>query len=441
MNTKGEPREYWQPTDETLPIDKLEELQGLRLRNTVERVYENVPFYRNKLKKLGITPADITSRDDVEKLPFTRKTDLRDHFPFGLFAVPLDRVIRVHASSGTSGPPTVVGYTAQDITTWANMMARCLTMVGINNTDVFQNAVSYGLFTGGLGMHFGAELVGAMVIPSGTGGTTKQIEMMRNYGVTAVHATPSYALYLAETTKELGLDPTRDLPLKTGCFGAEPWSYNTRVILERELGVKAYDSYGLSELNGPGVAFECKEQDGLHFWSDHFIVEVVKPDGTPCKEGERGELVLTSLTKEALPLLRYRTGDVTYMKGSDCACGRTGVRTAKILGRVDDMLVIRGINVFPSQIEHVLMSIPEVGTHFEIVVERIKHLDELTVRCELEQEFFTGNVEDLQRVIRKVEHALRDTLNVRTKVELVEKGTVARTEGKSKKVVDLRGAF
>ena len=441
MNTKGEPREYWQPTEETLPIDKLEELQGLRLRNTVERVYENVPFYRSKLKKLGITPADITSRDDVEKLPFTRKTDLRDHFPFGLFAVPLDRVVRVHASSGTSGPPTVVGYTACDITNWANMMARCLTMVGINNTDVFQNAVSYGLFTGGLGMHFGAELIGAMVIPSGTGGTTKQIEMMRNYGVSALHATPSYALYLAETTKELGLDPTRDLPLKTGCFGAEPWSYNTRVILERELGVKAYDSYGLSELNGPGVGFECKEQDGLHFWSDHFIVEVVKPDGTPCKEGERGELVLTSLTKEALPLLRYRTGDVTYIKGSDCACGRTGVRTAKILGRVDDMLVIRGINVFPSQIEHVLMSIPEVGTHFEIVVKRIKHLDELTVRCELEQEFFTGNVEDLQRVIRKVEHALRDTLNVRTKVELVEKGTIARTEGKSKKVVDLRGAF
>ncbi len=441
MNIKGEPREYWQPTEETLPIDKLEELQGLRLRNTAERVYENVPFYRKKLKKLGITPADITRRDDVEKLPFTRKTDLRDHFPFGLFAVPLDQVIRVHASSGTSGPPTVVGYTARDITNWANMMARCLTMVGIDHTDIFQNAVSYGLFTGGLGMHFGAELVGAMVIPSGTGGTTKQIEMMRNYGVTAVHATPSYALYLAETTKELGLDPTRDLPLKTGCFGAEPWSYNTRVILERELGVKAYDSYGLSELNGPGVAFECKEQDGLHFWSDHFIVEVVEPDGTPCKEGERGELVLTSLTKEALPLLRYRTGDVTYVKGSDCACGRTSVRTAKILGRVDDMLVIRGINVFPSQIEHVLMSIPEVGTHFQIVVERIKHLDELTVRCELEQEFFTGDVKDLQRVKRKVEEALRDTLNVRTKVELIEKGTIARTEGKSKKVVDLRGAL
>lgn len=226
------------------------------------------------------------------------------------------------------------------------MMARCLTMVGIDSTDVFQNAVSYGLFTGRLGMHYGAELVGATVIPSGTGGTIKQIEMMRNYGVTAVHATPPYALYLAETTKELGLDPTRDLPLKTGCFGAEPWSYNTRPILERELGVNAYDSYGLSELNGPGVAFECKEQDGLYFRSDHFIVEVVKPDGTPCKEGERGELVLTSLTKEALPLLRYCTGDVTYIKGSDCACGRTSIRTAKILGRVDDMLVIRGITCF-----------------------------------------------------------------------------------------------
>jgi len=441
MNIKGEIREYWQAAEETLPFEKLEELQGLRLRNTVERVYEHVPFYRNRLKELGITPSDITKRDDVEDLPFTKKTDLRNHFPFGLFAVPHEQVIRVHASSGTSGPPTVVGYTLRDIANWANMMARCLTMVGINSTDVFQNAVSYGLFTGGLGMHYGAELVGAMVVPSGTGGTIKQIEMMRNYGVTAVHATPSYALYLAETTKELGLDPTRDLPLKTGCFGAEPWSYNTRSILERELGVKAYDSYGLSELNGPGVAFECKEQDGLHFWSDHFIVEVVKPDGTPCKEGERGELVLTSLTKEALPLLRYRTGDVTYIKGSDCACGRTSIRTAKILGRVDDMLVIRGINVFPSQIEHILMSIPEIGAHFLIVVQRIKHLDELTVRCELEQEYFTGDVEDLQRVVQKVERALRDTLNVRTKVELVERGTIERTEGKSKKVLDLRGAL
>jgi len=441
MNIKGEIREYWQAAEETLPFEKLEELQGLRLRNTVERVYEHVPFYRNRLKELGITPSDITKRDDVENLPFTKKTDLRNHFPFGLFAVPHEQVIRVHASSGTSGPPTVVGYTLRDIANWANMMARCLTMVGINSTDVFQNAVSYGLFTGGLGMHYGAELVGAMVVPSGTGGTIKQIEMMRNYGVTAVHATPSYALYLAETTKELGLDPTRDLPLKTGCFGAEPWSYNTRSILERELGVKAYDSYGLSELNGPGVAFECKEQDGLHFWSDHFIVEVVKPDGTPCKEGERGELVLTSLTKEALPLLRYRTGDVTYIKGSDCACGRTSIRTAKILGRVDDMLVIRGINVFPSQIEHILMSIPEIGAHFLIVVQRIKHLDELTVRCELEQEYFTGDVEDLQRVVQKVERALRDTLNVRTKVELVERGTIERTEGKSKKVLDLRGAL
>ena len=441
MNIKGEIREYWQAAEETLPFEKLEELQGLRLRNTVERVYEHVPFYRNRLKELGITPSDITKRDDVENLPFTKKTDLRNHFPFGLFAVPHEQVIRVHASSGTSGPPTVVGYTLRDIANWANMMARCLTMVGINSTDVFQNAVSYGLFTGGLGMHYGAELVGAMVVPSGTGGTVKQIEMMRNYGVTAVHATPSYALYLAETTKELGLDPTRDLPLKTGCFGAEPWSYNTRLILERELGVKAYDSYGLSELNGPGVAFECKEQDGLHFWSDHFIVEVVKPDGTPCKEGERGELVLTSLTKEALPLLRYRTGDVTYIKGSDCACGRTSIRTAKILGRVDDMLVIRGINVFPSQIEHILMSIPEIGAHFLIVVQRIKHLDELTVRCELEQEYFTGDVEDLQRVVQKVERALRDTLNVRTKVELVERGTIERTEGKSKKVLDLRGAL
>lgn len=263
--------------------------------------------------------------------------------------------------------------------------------------------------------------------------------MMRNYGVTAVHATPSYALYLAETAKELGLDPKQDLPLKISCFGAEPWLYNTRSVLERELGIRAFDSYGLSEMNGPGVGFECKEQNGLHFWSDHFIVEVIRPDGTPCKRGERGELALTSLTKEALPLIRYRTGDIPFIRGSDCPCGRTGVLISKILGRVDDMLVIRGINVFPSQIERVLMSIPEVGTHFQVVLERVKHLDEMKIRVELGNEYFTGEVEDLQQLTRSVEKELRNSLNLRTRVELVERGTIARSEGKSKKIVDLRG--
>ncbi|MGZ4903500.1 MAG: phenylacetate--CoA ligase family protein [Halobacteriota archaeon] len=439
MKNSDNVRGYWQQHSETLPLEQLSELQSVRLQRVVERVYAHVPFYRRQFKQHGVTPEDIRSVEDIHKLPFTRKTDLRDNFPFGLFAVPRDRVVRIHSSSGTSGHPTVVGYTARDISTWANMMARCLTMVGINRGDVFQNAVSYGLFTGGLGMHYGAELLGAMVVPSGTGGTVKQIEMMRNYGVTAVHATPSYALYLGETAKEMGLDPKQDLPLKIGCFGAEPWSYNTRSVLERELGIQAFDSYGLSEMNGPGVAFECKEQNGLHFWSDHFVVEVLKPDGTPCAKGERGELVLTSLTKEALPLIRYRTGDVTSIKGSDCPCGRTSILTSKILGRVDDMLVIRGINVFPSQIEHVLMSIPEVGTHFQVVLERIKHLDEMKIRVELENKYFTGEVEDLQRLTRSVETELRNSLNLRTKVELVERGTIARSEGKSKKIIDLRG--
>ncbi len=317
MKNSDTAHEYWQQHSETLPLEQLSELQSIRLQKVVERVYANVPFYRRQFKEHGIAPEDIRTVEDVHKLPFTRKTDLRDNFPFGLFAVPQESVVRIHSSSGTSGIPTVVGYTARDINTWANMMARCLTMVGINRTHVFQNAVNYGLFTGGLGMHYGAELLGAMVVPSGTGGTVKQIEMMRNYGVTAVHATPSYALYLAETAKELGLDPKQDLPLKIGCFGAEPWSYNTRSVLERELGIRAFDSYGLSEMNGPGVGFECKEQNGLHFWSDHFIVDVLKPDGTPCKMGERGELVLTSLTKVALPLIRYRTGDISLIKGSD----------------------------------------------------------------------------------------------------------------------------
>ncbi len=439
MGTSDNGHRYWQQFSETLPREQLSELQSVRLQRVVERVYANVPFYRRQFKQHGITPGDVKSAEDILKFPFTRKTDLRDHFPFGLFAVPQNKVVRIHSSSGTSGHPTVVGYTTRDINTWANMMARCLTMVGIDRADVFQNAVNYGLFTGGLGMHYGAELIGAMVVPSGTGGTVKQIEMMRNYGVTAVHATPSYALYLAETAKEMGLDPKHDLPLKTGCFGAEPWSYNTRSVLERELDIRAFDSYGLSEMNGPGVAFECTEQNGLHFWSDHFIVEVLRPDGTPCKKGERGELVLTSLTKEALPLIRYRTGDITFIKGSDCPCGRTGILTSKILGRVDDMLVIRGINVFPSQIEHILMSIPEVGAHFQVVLERVKHLDEMKIRVELENEYFTGDVQDLQQLTRSVEKELRNSLNLRTKVELVERGAIARSEGKSQKIIDLRG--
>jgi len=428
---------YWQPKLELMSRPELEDLQLRRLKDTVERSYKNVPFYHKKMQEAGITPQDIESLKDLQKLPFTKKANLRENYPFGLFAVPRDQVVRVHASSGTTGKPTVVGYTAKDIETWSDLMARDFVMVGVTKQDIFQNAVNYGFFTGGLGVHYGIERMGAMAVPSGVGSTERQLEIMRDFGVTVLHCTPSYALYLAETAKSLGV--IDQLKLKIGCFGAEPWSDEARKDLEETLGVKAYDSYGLSEMFGPGVAFECQEQNGLHIWEDHYLVEILDKDGVPCAPGEPGELVMTSLTKEAMPLLRYRTGDVTYILDDDCNCGRVSRRVHRFLGRADDMLVVRGINVFPSQIEDVLMSVPEIGDYFQVFVDRKRHgLDELAIKVELKDEAFTGELGDLSKTQKKVEERLKAILNLRCKIDLVEKGSIPRTSGKSKKVVDLR---
>ncbi|AGB49961.1 coenzyme F390 synthetase [Methanomethylovorans hollandica DSM 15978] len=431
---------YWQPKYETMGHAELKELQLTRLKKTVAATYNNVPFYARRFKEAGIRPEDIRSLDDLKNLPFTYKADLRDNYPFGLFAVPKSEVVRIHASSGTSGKPTVVGYTKNDLETWSDLLARNLTMVGLGKDDVFQNAVNYGLFTGGLGFHYGVEKIGAMIVPSGTGSTTRQLEMMIDFGVTALHCTPSYALYLAETAREM--DIVDKLSLRVGCFGAEPWSSNTRKQLEKILNIKAYDSYGLSEVMGPGVAFECEEQDGLHLWSDHFFVEVLDENGEQVSEGEKGELVLTSLTKEAFPIVRYRTGDITRLLESECSCGRTTVRISRLLGRADDMLIVRGINVFPSQIEDVVVKIPEITEHFQVILDRNKKmLDEITVKVEITENAFTGELRDLAELQKHVEDELQSVLNIRTNVELAEKGSIPRTEGKSKKVIDRRNAL
>jgi phenylacetate-CoA ligase len=431
---------YWQPKLELMERKELENLQLRRMKSTVERVYKKVPYYHDNMRQMGITPSDVRSLKDLSKLIFTRKVNLRDNYPFGLFAVPRNEVVRVHASSGTTGKPTVVGYTRNDIETWSDMMARNFVMVGVKKDDVFQNAVNYGFFTGGLGIHYGIERMGAMAVPSGVGNTERQLEIMQDFGVTVLHCTPSYALYLAETAKSKGL--VNKLKLKIGCFGAEPWSDEARKELEEALHIKAYDSYGLSEMFGPGVAFECPEQNGLHIWEDHFIVEVLDNNDRPCAPGEPGELVLTSLTKEAMPLLRYRTGDITFIMEDECSCGRTSIKIHRFLGRADDMLIVRGINVFPSQIEDVLMKIPEIGDYFQVIVDRKRHgLDELTIQVELKDEAFTGELQDLAKIQKKVENELKFVLNVRSKIELVEKGTIPRTMGKSKKIIDKRDLY
>jgi len=425
---------FWDEKYETLSKKDLGRLQLKRLKKTLVQV-QNVDFYRRLFKDAGIRPEDIKSLDDVRKLPFTRKQDLRNGYPFGFFAVPLTKVVRIHTTSGTTGKPTVVGYTKKDLRTWAGLIARNMTMVGLSDQDIFQNMVNYGMFTGGLGFHYGAELIGMTVIPSATGNTRRQIEMIQDFGVTVIHCTPSYALHLAEVAEEM--DARLD-SLKTGLFGAEPWSDSMRRELEDKLGVTAYDSYGLSELFGPGVAFECRERDGLHIWHDCYLVEIIDPaTGEVLGEGERGEMVVIPLVKEAMPLIRYRTGDITMLYEDGCICGR-GQKIARIMGRSDDMLVIRGINVFPSQIEHVLLGIPEVGNQFMVYVDRVNHLDEMTIDVEINRDFFSGELKDLARIQNKVVKALRDALELRTTVRLVEPGSLPRFEGKAKRVVDRR---
>jgi phenylacetate-CoA ligase len=426
---------FWNNHMETLSDDELAALQLKRLKWTVRQA-EKVPFYRKQLQEAGMRADDIRSLDDARRLPFTRKQDLREGYPFGFFAVPLKQIVRIHTTSGTTGKPTVVGYTRQDLENWAEMMARDLTMVGLTDDDVFQNSLGYGLFTGGLGFHYGAEKIGMTVVPSATGNTKRQIEMIQDFGVTAINSTPSYGMRLAEVAEEMGAELES---LRVGIFGAEPWSDNMRKEIEERLGITAYDSYGMSEMYGPGASFECEERDGLHFWHDSYLVEIIDPEtGDVLGPGERGELVVTPLVKEAMPLLRYRTGDITMLMEDRCPCGR-GQKIARIMGRSDDMLVIRGVNVFPSQIEHVLLSLPEVGEQFMVYIDRVHHLDEMNIEVEINRECFSGELKDLAKLQKKVAGALRDTLGLRTSVTLVEPGSLPRFEGKAKRVIDRRG--
>jgi len=424
---------------ETMPREALEAIQLRRLQTTLERVYANVPFYRKKFNAAGITPADIKSLDDMRRIPFTTKQDLRDNYPFNMFAVPMDNVVRIHASSGTTGKPTVVGYTARDVGTWSTLMARALAAGGAWRGDIIHNAYGYGLFTGGLGVHYGAERLGASVIPVSGGNTKRQIVIMRDFKPTIITATPSYTLHLAEVAEEMGI-PMESMNFKFGIFGAEPWSENMREEIERKLNITAVDIYGLSEVMGPGVAIECHEaKQGLHVFEDHFIPEIVDPNTLdPLPHGATGELVFTSLTKEAFPVIRYRTRDITSLNPQPCVCGRTHIRMNRVTGRSDDMLIIRGVNVFPSQIESVLMEIEEVDPHYQLVVDREDNLDVLSVMVEIGERGFSDEVRGLQHLERRITKNIKELLGVSARVKLVEPKTIARSEGKAVRVVDNR---
>lgn len=428
----------WNEHFECMDREQLRNVQSERLCQMVERVYYNVPFYRKKMQELGMEPGDIISIDDLQKLPFTTKQDLRDNYPFGLFATPMEDVVRVHASSGTTGKPTVVGYTRRDIAMWSEVVARSLASAGIGKKDIIQVAYGYGLFTGGLGVHYGAERVGATVVPISGGNTKKQIQILQDFGSTAMALTPSYALYLAEALEEMGIDPTT-LKLKVGIFGAEPWTENMRRQIEEKLHIKAFDIYGLSEIIGPGVAIECQHQCGLHIFEDHFVPETIdKETLLPTASGEEGELVFTTITKEALPILRYRTRDLTRLNYDKCECGRTMVRMEKCTGRSDDMLIIRGVNIFPSQIESVLLELSETKPHYLLIVDRINNLDILEVWVEVDEMFFSDEIKQLESLTRKIANALQSTLGISVKVRLVEPKTIERSEGKAKRVIDKR---
>jgi phenylacetate-CoA ligase len=431
----------WNDEYETLPREALEALQLKRLRDLVDRMYARVPFYRQKLTEAGYKSGDIRTLGDLARLPFTTKDDLRDNYPFGLFAVPMDRVVRIHASSGTTGKPTVVGYTRRDIDTWSELMARTLSAGGTTSRDIVHNAYGYGLFTGGLGAHYGAEKIGAAVIPMSGGNTKRQILIMKDFGSTILLSTPSYALNIAEVMAEEGVSPAA-LRLKCGLFGAEPWTEGMRREIERKLKISALDIYGLSEVIGPGVASECiEEKRGLHVFEDHFIPEIIDPDtGKVLPHGEAGELVFTTLTKEAFPVLRYRTRDISRLNPMPCGCGRTLLRMERISGRTDDMLIIRGVNVFPSQIEAVLMEVEGVEPHYQLIVTREGTLDVLEVQVEVNESIFTDEIKGLERLARRVEEDIKDLLGVSCKVRLVEPKTIQRSEGKAKRVIDHRKA-
>jgi phenylacetate-CoA ligase len=421
--------------------DQMRELQGKRLHKIVEYVYHNVPFYRNKLQEMDLTPEDITTIDDIVKLPFTTKKDLRDNYPFGLQAAPASEIIRIHASSGTTGNPTIVGYTRKDIGVWSECMARSLTAFGVTRNDIFSVAYGYGLFTGGLGAHNGVEKVGASVVPASTGNTEKHARLIRDLGITGIACTPSYALYLAETMEKMGI--TRDqIKLRTGAFGAEPWTEGMRQEIQSRLGLKGYNIYGLSEIMGPSVSYECDEQHGSHINEDHFFPEIIDPVTLePLPAGQTGELVFTTLTKEGMPVLRYRTRDLCSLMEGECPCGRTNVRMSAIQGRSDDMLIIRGINVFPSQVESVVLTMEEIAPRYMLVVDRVNNLDTLTVQVELRQDYFTATMDTpaaIDELSKKLSAKLKSVLSIGVKVQLKAPGTIERSQGKSTRVVDKR---
>jgi phenylacetate-CoA ligase len=429
----------WNDEFETLPREALESLQLKRLQQTLQRVNATVPFYRESFRKANVNPDQIRSLKDLQRLPFTLKQDMRDNYPYGLFAVPLEQIVRIHASSGTTGKPTVVGYTRRDIDMWSELMARSFVAAGAHKGDVIHNAYGYGLFTGGLGAHYGAEKLGASVIPMSGGNTKKQIMIMQDFGSTVLTCTPSYSLYLAEAAAEEGVD-IRELKLRVGIFGAEPWTEEIRQEIEGKLGIKAIDIYGLSEILGPGVAVECIEaQKGLHIWEDHFIPEIINPDsGEVLPLGEKGELVITTITKEGIPMIRYRTRDITRLIPEPCICGRTHMRLERMSGRSDDMLIIRGVNVFPSQIESVLVAIDGVEPHYLLIVDREDNLDTLEIQVEVNEKTFSDEIKVLQVLSARIRKEIKDLLGITSKVRLIEPKTIARSEGKAKRVIDKR---
>ncbi|MFQ6759614.1 MAG: phenylacetate--CoA ligase [Deltaproteobacteria bacterium] len=429
----------WNEEYETLPREALEALQLKRLKAQVARVHATVAYYRKKMEDAGVTPDDIQTLADIRLLPFTTKEDLRKNYPFGLFTVPMEKVVRIHASSGTTGKPTVVGYTKRDIEMWAELMTRTLSAAGVHSGDIVHNAYGYGLFTGGLGAHYGAENLGAAVIPISGGNTKRQIQIMQDFGSTVLLSTPSYALNIADAMADQGIDPAT-LKLRVGVFGAEPWSEAMREEIEQRLKIKAIDIYGLSEVMGPGVAAECiEEQKGLHIMEDHFLPEIVDPDTfAPLPLGEAGELVFTTLTKEAFPVIRYRTKDISRLIPDVCSCGRTFYRIPKITGRTDDMLIIRGVNVFPSQIEEVIMGVEGVEPHYQIVVEREGSLDKIEVQVEVSEAIFSDEVKSLEKLSKKLQTEIKDLLGISCTIKLVEPKTIQRSEGKAKRVIDNR---
>ena len=429
---------YWNERVETMPREQLRELQLGKLRAAVANMYENARYYRQKMQAKGILPGDVKSLDDLRHLPITTKQDLRDNYPFGMFVPPMEDIVRIHASSGTTGKQTVVGYTRKDIDVWAECMARCLVMAGADKSSRVQVSYGYGLFTGGLGVHYGVEKLGATAIPASSGNTQRQIAMLVDFGVTHLCCTPSYAMYLAEAVYELGYTKD-DLKLRSGCFGAEPWSVGMRNEMESRLGIRAHDIYGLSEIMGPSVSQDCRCQNGLHIWEDCFIPEITHPDtDLPVGEGETGDLVITTIEKEGIPLIRYKTRDICSLSYDKCDCGRTHARMSKPSGRTDDMLIIRGVNVFPSQIETVLMSIGKMEPHYQILIDRANNLDIMTIEIEMSEEMLSDHVKGIEKLEQRISRQMESALSVSAKIRLVEPKSIARSEGKAKRIVDRR---